>query len=88
MGGKKISEFVGLRSKVYSLKYEGGGNLIYEKHQVNSINRNSSERLKHKEYLNVLTESTKTDCEITQFKCKYQKVSTVRFEKKFSQLLR
>ena len=81
MGGKKIHEFVGLRSKVYSLKYECGDNTIEEKHRVKGINRNSSERIKHEEYLNVLTESTKTDCEITQFKCKNQKVSTIRFKK-------
>ena len=69
---KKIHEFVGLRSKVYSLKYDGD-NTIEEKHRVKGINRNSSERIKHEEYLNVLLESTKTDCEITQFKYKIRK---------------
>ena len=57
MGGKNINEFVGLRSKVYSLKYDGD-NTIEEKQRVNGINRNSSERIKHEKYLNVLTEST------------------------------
>ena len=54
MGGKKIHEFIGLRSKVYSLKYNGD-NAIEEKHRVKGINSNSSERIKHEEYLNVFT---------------------------------
>ena len=65
--GKKIHEFVGLRSKVYSLKYDGD-NTIEEKFRIEGINRNSRERIKYEEYFNVLTESIKTDCEITQFK--------------------
>ena len=50
---KKIHEFVGLRSKVYSLKYDGD-NTIEEKLRIKVININSSERIKYKEYLNIL----------------------------------
>ena len=79
MSGKKIHEFVGLRPKVYSLKYDGD-NTIEEKFIIKGINRNSSERLKPEKYFNVLTLSIKTDCEITQFKWKNQKVSTIRLK--------
>ena len=67
-------------SKVYSHK-DDGDNSIEEKRRVKDINRNSSERIKHEEYLTMLTESTKTHCKITQFKCKNQKVSTIMFKK-------
>ena len=53
-GGKAITEFVGLRPKMYSyLVYEEGTEI--EKHRAKGINRAASKELKHAEYKSQLT---------------------------------
>ena len=53
-GGKAITEFVGLRPKMYSyLVYEEGSEV--EKHRAKGINRAAAKELKHAEYKSQLT---------------------------------
>ncbi|VDI75580.1 Hypothetical predicted protein [Mytilus galloprovincialis] len=57
--GTPISEFVGLRSKMYSFSFEGG-----EKHTAKGVTKTASRKLKHEMYKNCLFDKTVTRSEM------------------------
>ena len=64
MGGKAIQEFVGLRSKMYSIKAKDGE----QKNTAKGVSRNVSEDvLTHQDYLNCLQDKTSMKNKMTRF---------------------
>ena len=64
MGGKPIQEFVGLRSKIYSIKAVDGE----QKNTAKGVSRYVSENiLTHQAYLNCLVNKTSMKSKITRF---------------------
>lgn len=76
--GDEITEFVGLRSKMYSFITDSGDKKKKAKGVARAVVKKS---LHHAKYLECVNEQTKTDVNITAFRSKLHKVSTISISK-------
>ena len=81
-GGKKITEFVGLRPKMYSFTVHGEDNNNDTHLRAKGISRATKKNLRHRDYLEQLQRPTENRLTNRRFAYKLHKLHSVEFQKR------